>query len=123
MLWGYTAVSDHSAYTMGGSGVPLLFDTPHTVLITPTKLGPPVVPFYPFLGEGSPTKIDYRRKGILTLSSLLEDLEKITLKSKFISEAARFAARGPEDLRGIPAQPGGELLALCGAQGIATQRP
>ena len=24
-------------------------------------LGPPVVPFYPFLGEGSPTKIDYRR--------------------------------------------------------------
>ena len=26
-------------------------------------LGPPVVPFYPFLGEGSPTKIDYRKKG------------------------------------------------------------
>ena len=25
-------------------------------------LGPPVVPFYPFLGEGSPTKIDYRKK-------------------------------------------------------------
>ena len=27
------------------------------------KLGPPVVPFYPFFGEGSPTKIDYRKKG------------------------------------------------------------
>ena len=25
-------------------------------------LGPPVVPSYPFLGENSPTKIDYRKK-------------------------------------------------------------
>ena len=25
-------------------------------------LGPAVVPFYPFLGEGSPTKIDYRKQ-------------------------------------------------------------
>ena len=38
------------------------------------KLGPPVVPFYPFLGESSPTKIDYRKKGALILTSLLEDL-------------------------------------------------
>ena len=36
--------------------------------------GPPVVPFYPFLG-GSPTKIDYRKKSTLILTSLLEDLE------------------------------------------------
>ena len=36
-------------------------------------LGPPVVPFYP-LGEGSPTKIDYRKKGTLIQTSLLEDL-------------------------------------------------
>ena len=28
----------------------------------------------PFLGEGSPIKIDYKIKGILILSSLLEDL-------------------------------------------------
>ena len=28
----------------------------------PFALGPPVVPFYPFLGEGSPTKIDYRKR-------------------------------------------------------------
>ena len=29
---------------------------------------------YPFLGEGSPTKMDYRKKGTLILTSLLEDL-------------------------------------------------
>ena len=27
-------------------------------------LGPPVVPFYPFLGEGSPTKVDYIKKKV-----------------------------------------------------------
>ena len=31
--------------------------------------------FYPFLGEGSCTKIDYRKKGTLILTCLLEDLE------------------------------------------------
>ena len=37
-------------------------------------LGHPVVPFYPFVGEGSPTKIDYRKKvGTLILTSLLEE--------------------------------------------------
>ena len=41
----------------------------------PIWLGPPVVPFYPFLGQGSPTKIDYRtRTGTLIPTSLLEDL-------------------------------------------------
>ena len=38
------------------------------------RLGPPLLPFYPFVGEGSPTKIDYRKKGTLMLTSLLEDL-------------------------------------------------
>ena len=32
------------------------------------------MPFYPCLGEGSPTKIDYRKKGTLILTSLLQDL-------------------------------------------------
>ena len=32
-------------------------------------LGPPVVPFYPFLGKGPPTKIDYRKKGAPILST------------------------------------------------------
>ena len=39
------------------------------------QLGPPArCPFSPaFFGEGSPTKIDYRKKGTLILTSLLED--------------------------------------------------
>ena len=32
------------------------------------------MPFYSFLGEGSPNKIDYRKKGTLILTSLQEDL-------------------------------------------------
>ena len=36
------------------------------------------MPFLPFLGEGSPTKIDYRQKGALILTSLLEDLVRET---------------------------------------------
>ena len=40
-----------------------------------SHLGPPVVPFLTlFLGEGSPAKIDYRKKGTLILTSLLKDL-------------------------------------------------
>ena len=40
-------------------------------LPTNQKLGPPVVPFYPFLG-GRVTKIDYSKKGTLILTSLLD---------------------------------------------------
>ena len=36
------------------------------------NLGSPVVPFFGW--EDSPTKIDYRKKGTLTVTSLLEDL-------------------------------------------------
>ena len=47
----------------------------NTLTGTHAILGPPVVPFYQlFPGEGSPTKIDYRKKGTLFPSSLLEDL-------------------------------------------------
>ena len=35
------------------------------------------MPFYPFLGEGSPTRIHYRKRGTLILSSLLENLGKL----------------------------------------------
>ena len=42
----------------------------------------PVVPFYPCLGEGSPTKIDYIRKGALILSSRLEDLVVLVKRSR-----------------------------------------
>ena len=40
---------------------------------------PPVVPFFPCLGEGSPTEIDYRKKGGLILPSLLEDLGDVSM--------------------------------------------
>ena len=33
-------------------------------------LGPPVVPFYPFFGAGSPAKIDYRKKKWYPYSNL-----------------------------------------------------
>ena len=42
-------------------------------------LGQPVVPFYPFLGEGSLININYRKKGTLILTSPLEDLALGTL--------------------------------------------
>ena len=48
-------------------------------------LGPPVVPFEPFLGEGSPTKIEDRKKGALVLTSLLEDLEHVLEPQQFAS--------------------------------------
>ena len=40
-------------------------------------LGPPIVSCYPCLGEGSPAKMGYRKKGALILTSLLEDLVDI----------------------------------------------
>ena len=55
----------------------------------PVTLGPPVVPFYPFLGEGPPTK--NRRKGTLILTSLPEDLVLIraaTWKNIFLLKAS-----------------------------------
>ena len=38
------------------------------------------MPFYPFLGEGSIAKRDYRTKGALILCSRLEDLERDTTR-------------------------------------------
>ena len=40
------------------------------------ELGPPARGTVSFLGAGSPTKIDYRKKGTLILTSPLEDLGK-----------------------------------------------
>ena len=42
------------------------------------ELGSPLVPFCLFFGEGSRTRIDYRKQiGTLILTSLLEDLEEL----------------------------------------------
>ena len=38
------------------------------------------MPFYPSVGEGSPTKIDYRKKRTLILTSLLEVLVMVSFK-------------------------------------------
>ena len=55
------------------------------------------VPFYPFLGEGSPSKIDYRKKGTLILTSLREELgyiyhlSSLPLSSSFSCAPTRLA--------------------------------
>ena len=55
------------------------------------------MPFHPFLGEGSPTKIDYRKTvGTLIRTSLLEDLA-----IRFLSPTA------PLSPPGLPAVSGG----------------
>ena len=50
---------------------------------------PPVVPFStPFLGEASPTKLDYSKKGTHILSSLLEvvkEREREVAKKKSVA--------------------------------------
>ena len=43
--------------------------------------------FHPFLG-GSPTKIDYSKKGTLIVASLLEDLVKDTLVNAQLERGA-----------------------------------
>ena len=57
-------------------------------------LGPPVVlvPFYNLLlGEGSPTKVDNRKKqGTLFLTSLLENLVVLRMAFLRLSKPARF---------------------------------
>ena len=45
--------------------------------------GPPAIGALSlFWGEGSPTKVDYRKKGILILTSLLEDLVLVPICEK-----------------------------------------
>ena len=44
---------------------------------------------YPFLGEGSPAKIDHRKKATLILTSLLEDLGVVLFGEKHGPSASR----------------------------------
>ena len=62
-------------------------------------LGLPVVPIYPFFGEGSPTKIDYRKKvGTLILTSLLES-------NPLKSHEPKIMGLGRREGRGSPNKP------------------
>ena len=76
------------------------------------QLGPPAVPFY-LLGEGSP-KIDYRKKGTLILTSLLEDLVKsrtwVTGRSCRIAASSWRTCAGWSHLCGV-------RVVLCRALG------
>ena len=51
------------------------------------------MPFYPFFGEGSSTKIDYRKNGTLILTSLLEDLRFVLVQYR--SSSAFDLLRSP----------------------------
>ena len=59
------------------------------------QLGPPVVPFYPFLGGNSPTKIDNREKSRVPTYSNLSNLEDLVNLGTPDSPSDRF----PDSLR------------------------
>ena len=70
------------------------------------------MPFYPFWGEGSPTKIDYRKEGALILTSLLEDLGALAGDLKSPSSSAGIFAEstgidGSKDCLWMPSDAGG----------------
>ena len=50
---------------------------------------PPVVPLCPFLGEGYPTKIDYRNKTRVPSYSNLSNLEDLVLQTAHLDSAYR----------------------------------
>ena len=80
-------------------------------------LGPPLVPFYPFVGEGSPTKIDYRKtKGFtLILTSLLE---------KLLGRIWAFWNSDAGDLIGSPQRSDATYVsATVGVPGATTSEP
>ena len=53
-----------------------------------------MVPFLPFLGEGSPAKIDYRKNGTLILSFLLEDLDVVAKGNQIKAEPTLLNSSG-----------------------------
>ena len=58
----------------GADGAQVLQEALDASLGLAVSLTPSRVPFYPLLGEGSLTKIAYRKKGTVILICLLEDL-------------------------------------------------
>ena len=58
--WTIDTASDSNLFTADASHLCKKKTLPQQI----SRLGPPVVPFYPFWGEGSPTQIDYRKQRI-----------------------------------------------------------
>ena len=50
-----------------------------------SEAGAPSALLPPFFGEGSPTKMDYKKTGTLILTSLLEDLGGFAFKVSFVN--------------------------------------
>ena len=71
-----------------------------------------------FWGEGSPTKIDYRKKGTLLLTSLLEDLGKLFLGDPLIQVEWICVLGG---VKGEPPQNGRVFVSPFGFLFQATQ--
>ena len=82
-----------------------------------------LLPFFFFSGEGSPTKVDYRRKsGTLILTSLLEDLVYVYTHSTFQAtpEPRATALRmgyGPDEAASPPTNSGRPIASRSGILG------
>ena len=70
---------------------------------------------HPFLGEGSP-KIDYRKKGTLILSPLLED-PVISTDKKESPGFVPFSDKGPAEKGSQPPQTGARVFLLSSSTG------
>ena len=98
-------------------------------VLAQTCLGPPVVPFYPFLGEGSPPKIDYWTKDALVLTSLLEDLDVLhslvvwnfCLPCQQATPAIHPLARSHQKSRARALKSSGQPDLRCDPDGFAQQ--
>ena len=79
-------------------GYILVFCLHHFVFGEDGSLGPPVVPFYPLLGEGSPAKLGYQKKvGTLNLSiggprSFCRSLKSFPFRGVFFAGFLRLQA-------------------------------
>ena len=91
--------ADMGAMDTQGRGVPCF------------HLGPPVVRFYPFLGESSPNRLDYRKKGTLIPTSLLEDL--VTVLPHGLPHCSRQSRCRPVDPSNLQASSHSQNERLC----------
>ena len=85
-------------------------------------LDPPVVPFYPSLGEGSPTKIDYRKRTKTHRAPLFEHLSN--LEDLVLDSHRHFFSRPkpkPSFSPGLPGLLGFREVPVLQSPGLAAQ--